>query len=716
MRKEDFMGNLTKMFNPSSIAIIGASTDPARIGGKPVRFLKQYFEGAIYPINPNRLVVQDLPSYASIDLVPSTPDLALIAVPAENVLNAVEDCARKGVQACIVLSAGFAEEGEAGRILQKRLIEIAKRTGIRVLGPNCLGVGNNRIGSWATFAAGAERLPPKGRVSVVSQSGGFASYLLAVMEQRNIPLNHWITVGNQADVSLAECLEFLVEDSETDVIFVYLEGIDDGRRFIEALKAAKRNGKRVVVLKVGNSEAGGIAASSHTAILAGDDAVYSGVLKQYGAYRAATLSEALDVVYACTRCPTLPKSRRVAIMSASGGLGVLMADEAAKVGLDVAPLSEPVQQRIAEFLPNSSVRNPIDLTGQVLNDFSIMEKTLDTLYASEECEMVVNYLMGIDRTPLLSKLMSSLAKFREGRPNAMVAVVMAAAPDVRAQFEDMGYLVFETPYQPFKALAALNFFSNSLGGVDADNRDRQSATFDLPAGEITLNEIDSKTLLSKAGLPVPPDVVVSSEDTAVAAASTIGYPVAMKIVSADILHKSDIGGVKLRINSDSEVRKAYNSILSAAREKVSDGSIDGVLVTKMISEGLEFVIGINNDPTFGPVVMLGLGGILIEFLKRVTFRQAPLSEADVRAMLAEIEADRLLHGLRGKGPADEGALIDAVLRASDLAVACADRLSSVDINPIVVLPQGQGAAILDAVVSLRSVSPSAANEQGVLPV
>jgi len=277
---------------------------------------------------------------------------------------------------------------------------------------------------------------------------------------------------------------------------------------------------------------------------------------------------------------------------------------------------------------------------------------------------------------------------------------MAAAPDVKAKFEDLGYLVFETPYQPFKALAALSFYSEPLMGVDAD-KDLRPATFALPAGERTLNEIDSKALLSKAGLPVPLDVVALSEMAAVTAASTIGYPVAMKLVSANILHKSDIGGVKLHINSDAEVRKAYNSIMSAAREKASEEAIDGILVTKMISDGLEFVIGINNDPTFGPVVMLGLGGILIEFLKRVSFRRAPLSEADVRVMLADIEADRLLDGIRGRRPADERALIDAVLSASDFAVACADRLSSVDINPIVVLPEGQGAAILDAVVSLR---------------
>lgn len=698
------MTALTHMFKPRSIAVIGASNEPARIGGKPVDYLKRYYSGEIYPVNPNRETVQDLKAYPSIKDVDAEVDLALIALPAAAVNGALKECIEKGIDACVILTSGFAEEGEEGRKLQEEVLATARAGGVRLMGPNCIGVGNNQLGSWVTFASGAENLPAQGKLSIITQSGGFASYCLMILRRRGIGLNQWITLGNQVDVDFADCVDFLADDPETSVIFGYLEGITEGEKLAAALQKARRNRKYVILVKVGSSEAGAIATASHTATLAGEDAVYDAVLRQYGAYRAETIEEAFTVAYTCLNAPSLPKSRRTGLVTVSGGLGVLMADAATRHGLDVTALPDSVQDKLKKFLPYSNVRNPVDITAQLVNDFSLVEKTLDALYSERHCDIVVNYQMGVDFTPMRPKMAAVLEDFRKKQPEALVALIMLTNEEIREGYEKQGYLIYEEPSEPFKALAGLCFFAESFekDAADADSPARKALPApDLPAGRATLDERKSKAVLAGFGLPVPEETLVQDAEAAAAAAEKIGGAVALKLVSPDVLHKSDIGGVELGVTGGDDARTAYERIVAAAETHAPSAKVEGVLVTPMVADGLEISLGIQNDPVFGPVVMAGLGGVFIEVLKDVSFRKAPVSHRDAEEMLDELRGRKVLDGARGKPAADIPALVETIVKLSDFAVAAGERIESVDVNPLLVLPKGQGAVAVDAVIELR---------------
>lgn len=699
------MTPLHRMFDPRSVAVIGASEDPRRIGGRPVALMKQFYDGAIYPVNPSRQSVQGLQAYPSVDAIASPVDLALIALPAESVLESLQACAARGVDACVVMSSGFAEEGAAGEALQTELVAFAKRAGIRLMGPNCLGVANNRSGAWVTFAAGASEPPPVGVVSVIAQSGGFGSYVLPLMKRRGIGLNHWICLGNQAEVDFADCLDFLVDDSQTQVIVGYLEGIGSGEKLVAALRKARAQRKFVIITKVGSSEAGRVATASHTATLAGEDAVYDAVLRQYGAYRAETVQEAFDVAYACTHAQALPQTHRTGLITISGGFGVLMADAAARVGLDVIPLPEATQARLKEILPYSNVRNPVDITAQLLNDFSLYERTLDEVCDEGACDMAVIYQVGLDRTHLRERLQATLADFRRRRPGIPLALVTSPDPGIRQGYEALGYLVFEEPSEPFKPLAALVGFSQSFDRVEPAFASPPLRVFDLgdlPAGDITLHERASKDLLARWGLPGPAEALVHDLESAVRAAEGIGFPVVLKILSPDIVHKSDVGGVVLDVRDAASLRDAWRRMHVTLQAKASGARLKGVLVAPMMRGGVECVLGVQNDPVFGPVVMVGLGGIFVEVLRDVVFRHAPVTAREAVDMLHELRGLPLLEGYRGHPAADIDALAQAIAKVSELAVAGAHRILSIDVNPVLVMPSGAGVYALDGVVQLRA--------------
>lgn len=699
------MTPLHRMFNPRSVAVIGASEDPRRIGGRPVALMKRFYDGAIYPVNPSRTTVQDLPAYPSLDALPGPVDLALIALPAESVLGAVQACAAQGIDACVVMSSGFAEEGPAGEALQAQLVAFAKNVGMRLMGPNCLGVANNRTGAWVTFAAGATEPPPAGPVSVIAQSGGFGSYVLPLMKRRGIGLNHWICLGNQSEVDFADCLEFLVEDPQTEVIVGYLEGIGSGRKLVAALRKARARRKFVIITKVGSSEAGRVATASHTATLAGEDAVYDAVLRQYGAYRAETVQEAFDVAYACTRAQALPQNPRTGLITISGGFGVLMADAAARVGLDVTPLPQATQARLKDILPYSNVRNPVDITAQLLNDFALYERTLDEVCDEGACAMAVIYQVGLDRTHLRERLLATLTDFRRRRPGIPLALVTSPDPEIRQGYEALGYLVFEEPSEPFKPLAALVGFARSFARGDPPSAAPTGSPPQLdplPPGDRTLDEHASKALLARWGLTGPAEVVVHEPEDAVRAAMQLGFPVVLKIVSPDILHKSDVGGVALDLRDAASVRQAWVRMHADLQARAPRARLEGVLVAPMMRGGVECVLGVQNDPVFGPVVMVGLGGIFVEVLRDVVFRHAPVTPREAVDMLRELRGLALLEGCRGHAPGDIEALAQAIARVSELAVAGAHRIASIDVNPVLVMPRGQGVYALDGVVQLRA--------------
>lgn len=698
-------GGLDALFRPRSVAIIGASDDAARIGGRPLRYLRESgFAGPVWPVNPTRRTVQGVPAYASLANVAGVPDVALIAVPAAAVPQAMRDCASHGVKAAIVFSAGFGETGEAGRAVQAEVMAIARAAGIRVLGPNCLGVHSAIDRFVGTFGSILDRgLPDPGPIGIVSQSGAFGMYLAYLTQSRGLGVSHAITTGNEADVDLSESLMWLVRQPHVKVVMVHAESIRDGNCFIAALREAHKARKPVIVMKVGVSPAGAQAASSHTDALAGSDAVFGGILRQYGAYRAWTTEEQIDVAYAAAN-GIFPAGNRLGVVTGSGGVGVHMCDAADRFGLAVPPLPSDAQAQILDMLPFASPTNPVDVTAQALSDMSVLERSLRIVLEKGGYDAVIAAFLGLPLArPFAAPLRDALVRGAKGHSSKLFVLNVNADKDVVHDYEAQGFLVFEDATRAVRAVAALRelhrAFDTPLGSAGATaGHGRQVA---LPA---ELDELNAKRILADAGLPVLREELVRDADAAVAAWRTIGAPVAMKIVSPAILHKTEIGGVVLDIDDDTAVRRSFDLLMERGLANAPADQITGVLVSPMAGDGVETIVGVSRDPVFGPVVMFGLGGILVEVLRDVTFRRAPFGLGEAQRMINEIAGRAMLDGVRGRPPADTDALAQALATISVFAAENVETIDSIDINPLLVRPQGQGVAALDAVIVPRGQS------------
>lgn len=696
--------SLDALFNPRAIAVYGASSDPTKIGGRPLDFLKgSGYDGPLYPINPKSAMIQGLPAFATVSAVPGPVDMAIVAVPAPGVLAALEDCAAKGVGGAVVLSSGFAEVGGQGAQWQQQITALTRRTGMRVVGPNCMGIINVRrriLGTFTPSAAGFGLVP--GRISLVSQSGAFGGYCLSLIRQRGLGLNLWITTGNQCDVDFADCVNHYAQDDGTDVIMGYVEAATDKDRLVAALALARERGKRIVLMKVGSSEAGAQATASHTASLAGSDQVYDGLFKQYGVYRARTIDELFDVAYACSVARQPPKGNRIGLLTVSGGVGALMADVATECGLDVAPMPEDAQRRLKEILPFAGPRNPVDMTAQLVNDLTLFEKNFQLMLEEGGYDVVVAFLSSVGQVAeLSSNLLEQLKKVLQRFPDRTVIMSMLASAEVRKLYEAAGVMLFDEPTRAVRAASALVHLA-----AEAERAKTLSAPPALPAGALAppahaINEIEAKRVLASAGIPVVRELLAVSEDEAVRCAAETGYPLVLKIASADIAHKSEIGGVLLGLSDEAQVREGFRTLMQRAHQHAPQARLDGVVVARMAKKGVETILGVHRDPVFGPVVMFGLGGVFVEAFKDVAFRIAPFGVAEARAMINEVKGRILLTGLRGQPPADEDALADAVSRLSVYAARHEDAIESIDINPFVVLPRGEGAMALDALIVPR---------------
>ncbi|MDP1691919.1 MAG: acetate--CoA ligase family protein [Burkholderiaceae bacterium] len=696
--------SLNPLFHPRAIAVYGASSDPTKIGGRPLDFLKHSgYGGPLYPINPKAPQIQGLPSFATVSSVPGPVDLAIVAVPAPAVVAALEDCAAKGVAAAVVLSSGFAEVGGAGAEWQRGITELARRSGMRVVGPNCMGVINVKrriLGTFTPSAAGFGLVP--GRISLVSQSGAFGGYCLSLIRQRGLGLNLWITTGNQSDVDFADCVSHFAQDEGTEVIVGYIEAATDKARLIAALELARQNGKRIVVMKVGSSEAGAHAAASHTASLAGSDQVYDGLFKQYGVYRARSIDELFDVAYACSLATSKPQGRRLGLLTVSGGVGALMADVATECGLDVAPMPEDAQRRLKEILPFCGPRNPVDMTAQLVNDLTLFEKNFQLMLEEGGYDLIVAFLSSVGQVlDLSSALLVQLQKVLQRFPDRTVIMSMLASPEVRKLYEAAGVMLFDEPTRAVRAAHALVYFAQ-----EARRAKSRPALPLLPAAALAppahaINEVEAKAVLASAGIPVVRELVAASEGAAARQAAQLGFPVVLKIASADIAHKSEIGGVLVGLQDQEQVREGFRTLLLRAKEHAPQARLDGVVVARMAGRGVETILGVVRDPVFGAVVMFGLGGVFVEAFKDVSFRLAPFGIDEARAMIDEVKGRILLTGLRGQPPADEDALADAIARLSVYAARHEDVIESIDINPFVVLPRGRGALALDALIVPR---------------
>ncbi|MGK7864635.1 acetate--CoA ligase family protein [Falsiroseomonas sp. E2-1-a4] len=690
------MHPLEKMFRPASVAVIGASNDPDKLGGRTLLHLRELgYRGRIYPINVTAKQVQGLPAWPSVRDLPEVPDSALMLLPAALVEPALEDCAAKGILHVQVLSSGFAEEGAEGAAMQDRVAALARRHGMRITGPNALGSISPPDGFFGTFSSLlATAQPGPGVIGIATQSGAYGSHIYAAAHLRGIGISRAIATGNEADIDVAAAIDYLADDAGTRVICASLEGCKDGAALRRALLKAAAARKPVIIMKVGTTEVGAAAAATHTGSLAGEDRIFSAVFRECGAYRTQSIEEMIDIAYLCAIAP-LPPNDAVGVLTVSGGIGVLMADACIEAGLSVPPMADDVLANIRAIQPMAGGRNPIDTTAQLNGRMHIFEAISQEMLRGAELGSFLFYLAHLGRNiPRFPPLEQTLAALRKAAPDRVVVAVMTSVEEVRTKLEALGVAVFEDPTRAVKAvtgaarLRALQDAAMVLAEAAPPARRR------IVAG----NEAAAKALLAEIGVTVLPEHGCASAEDAVRAADAVGYPVVMKILSDDIPHKTEIGGVLLNLADAEAARQGFATLMERARTARPDARLDGVLVAPMVHGGVETIIGVQRDAIFGPMVMFGLGGISVELFRDVAFASAPLTPARAAALVESVQGARLLAGWRGGPALDKAALVAALCAVAGFAAAQPE-IESIEINPFLV--QQQGGVALDALVALR---------------
>lgn len=687
--------SLTALFHPRSVAVIGASQNPQKVGGMPVHLLRTLgWQGGIFCVNPAAREVQELPSFPSVAALPQTPDLAIVAVPAPAVESAIDALIARGVPAAVVLSSGFAETGDAGALVQQRLGAKAEAAGLALLGPNCLGVMNLRTRLFATFSpAPLAGLPQPGPISVVSQSGAFGAYAFSLARKGGLGLGLWVTTGNEAAISVADAIDWLADDAGTRVILAYIEGARDGARLQAALHKARAAGKPVIITKVGRTEAGARAAMSHTASLSGEDAVYQAVFDATGAVRARTVEEMFRLGQAFACGPT-PRGRRIGLVTVSGGVGTLMADAASDAGLELPALPEAIASQLRARVPFCSTANPVDVTGQVTSDYGVLDLAAVEAARSGSYDAMVLFLAAATASPVFGpKVLQTAQAVRAAAPDVALAISGIVTPELQRELLAADCLFYEEPTHAVDVMAAKAAWACGPDPAPpADARPLLAA----PAPGL-LNEIEGLAFLAGHGIPVAPHRHVHDADAAVAAWQELGGQAVIKIVSADLLHKSDVGGVQIGLRSESEVRAGCDAILTSVAQRAPHARRQGLLVARRLEPVAEVMLGARFDPVFGAIVVLGLGGVAVELHPRTAVITAPTTPQRVRGTLEALGVLRLLGGWRGRSVVDPQALIDTVLQFARLAAQLGPALETLEINPLMVMSEGVAAA--DAVVA-----------------
>lgn len=691
--------SLTPLLAPRSVAVIGASDDPTRIGGRPIAaMLAKGFAGRIFPVNPKRERIQGLAAWPRVADLPEVPDVAVVAVPAAQALGVVEELGRHGVKGAIVFSAGFAEVDEAGAAAQSKMVEIARSYGMRLLGPNCLGLFNARVGFYPTFSSSFETgWPIAGPIGIASQSGAYGTHLFVVARNRGLGTPICVTTGNEGDVTIGDVIGWLAEDPETEVIAAYAEGIRKADNLLVALSIAKAARKPVVFMKVGRSALGRTAARSHTASIAGDDAVTEAVLSEYGVVRAQTTEEMLDIAYAATR-RIYPARNTLGVITVSGGAGVLISDAAEAVGLPMPPMPEQTQARLRTLLPFAAPANPVDCTGQAFNDLSLVGRFAEAVVAEGGYSSILAFFSQTGGAASIApRLRAQLAGVRARFPDRLYVLSVLASPELVRAYEEDGFLVFEDPSRAVRAIHAIGRFGAAFA------RGERAAPPAVPSVRLpptTPSEPEAKRILAEAGIAVVPERLVSSPDEAVEAAEALGWPVVLKIASPDVLHKTEHGLVLLNLTSADAVRSGYMTLWQRARATNPGARIEGVVVATQITDGIECLLGVHRDPVFGPIAAFGLGGIFVEVLRDVVLHPCPFGEDVAHEIIGRTRAASVLRGARGGKPADVKALASMLARLSAFAIAAGPRLRAIDLNPVFVMPEGKGAFAADAVIEV----------------
>ena len=697
---------LEGFFKPNAVAIIGASTKPSKLGYTVLaNVIESGFRGNIYPINPGATQIAGYKSYGSVLELPEVPDLAVIVIPYNHVPNALRDCGEKGIKSVVVISAGFREASVEGADREQEVIEIAKKYGIRIIGPNCLGIIDTYTPINATFAAGT---PPQGNISFMSQSGALQTAILDWSQaQRDLGFSRFVSLGNKADVNEMDLMVDWVEDPATKVILAYVEGLPKGQEFIRVAREMSRK-KPILVLKSGVTESGSRAVSSHTGSLAGAEKAYDSAFYQAGVLRMETLEELFSNARAFANQP-LVKGERIAIVTNAGGPGILATDTLEKYGMQLSRLTRETIQKLEEFLPDAaSVANPVDVLGDALSDR--YSAAMELIAADPNVDGMLCIVTPQAMTEIVETA-NAVGKLSQRTDKPILAAFMGeerakAGEDVLASYNVPNY---KFPEQAARAFAAMRDYV-----VARDRKDPTLVTFEVDHatvrkvfdtvrsdGRVSVGEAEAREVAKAYGLRLPESELAATADEAVKIAGEIGYPVVLKIASPDILHKTDVGGVKVGLANAADVRDAFDLIVYRATRYVPDARIWGCLVQEMVpANGIEVLVGMSRDPQFGPLVTFGLGGILVEVLKDVTFRVAPFGQEDAEEMLEEIRARSLLAGVRGRPPADREAMVDTLLRINQL-VTDFPEIVEMDINPLMVYERGQGAIALDMRLVLK---------------
>lgn len=704
---------LEGVFNPRTVAVIGASNQRGKWGYMLLEhIIAGDFKGEIYPVNPKGGEIQGKKAYPNINDIAGPVDLAVIGIPAAIVQGAVEDCAAKGVKGLIIVTAGYAETGAEGRKLEEAIAKTVQASGMRLVGPNCIGI----INTAASLNASSLQFI-KGDVGFICQSGNLCEDVRLLLQQRGWGFSKLISMGNQTDIRFHEYLEYLKDDAATKVVLLHIEGVKDGKRFLEAARAVLKK-KPIVVLKVGQTRAGERAVMSHTGSLAGRYEIYEAAFRQAGIIKASDVSDLVDFGGTLAKLPPL-KRKRVVILTDGGGHAAMACDAAEKFGLEIPILSRETQSKLREvLLPQSGTVNPVDFAGAAEYDLWSYTRVADIVLQDDDIDgfLITGALFGIYsaafgeqlknlEVEVTQKLCEIAAKYK--KPVIMHHLPVPENDAIRA-LRSGGIPVYTRVETAVRCMVALADYGSYLEKVKTKEVEPVSLVSPKPkvgqiiekakaAGQSSLLETEAKEILKEHAIPVPVFRLAKSKQEAIKLAGEMGYPVVAKIVSSQIIHKSDAGGVKLNLKDGDETGRAYEEIIKNARAYDKGAQIEGVLISPMEKKGVEVIVGMTRDRQFGPVIMFGLGGIFVEVLKDVSFRIAPLSKGDAYEMVREIKGYPVLEGIRGEEPSDIEAIVDIIMKVSSL-VNANEAISELDLNPVFVFKDG--ASVVDARVIL----------------